>query len=214
MTLNHSAMTGLVCFHVSPQTQNVSASDHMKIDMQILHGDAEHRVKVRALPINYLKGSWSEWSNTFSFTSPTGRNHLPHETRGKRLRVNVCPRMCPEVRQEGYILLVCLVSLLVVMVSAGFLWKNKYDRTGNVGRHTLHTFIFLLFCPQNIHLHVAKYPASQTHLGADLQTQQSEWIHSDSPPSAVLMLWKLHLLDLSSAGPQLVTNMFNQQLPD
>ncbi|XP_029025477.1 interleukin-7 receptor subunit alpha [Betta splendens] len=90
-----------ICTTGSEMTQNVSASDHMKIDMQSLHRDAEYRVRVRAIPINHLQGSWSEWSDTFSFTSPAAE------------------------RPDAYVLVLCLVSLVVVSVSAGFLWKNK-----------------------------------------------------------------------------------------
>ncbi|XP_026210448.1 interleukin-7 receptor subunit alpha isoform X2 [Anabas testudineus] len=101
-----------ICTTGSEMTQNLSASDSMKIDMKSIQRDAEYRVKVRAIPINYLQGSWSEWSETYSFITPAGvgEEKVKQQT---------------DERQKGYILIVCLVSSVVVAFSAVFLWKNK-----------------------------------------------------------------------------------------
>ncbi|XP_073333641.1 interleukin-7 receptor subunit alpha [Pagrus major] len=85
--------------------QNVSSSDHviLKIDMERLRSNATYQVKVRAIPQNFLQGSWSEWSETFSFSTAAGDNE----------------------HTETYTLIVCLVLLVVVTSSVVLFWKNK-----------------------------------------------------------------------------------------
>lgn len=46
----------------------------MKIDMEHLQKNTKYQVKVRAIPQEeYLQGTWSEWSETFSFVTPAGK---------------------------------------------------------------------------------------------------------------------------------------------
>ncbi|KAL7376413.1 hypothetical protein ABVT39_007741 [Epinephelus coioides] len=80
--------------------QNFS-SDTLKIDMQHLRKHTEYHVKVRALPVNGWQGTWSEWSETYSFFTPAGEE------------------------KQTYTLLLCFVVLLVVPLSVIFFWKNK-----------------------------------------------------------------------------------------
>lgn len=35
-----------------------------------LQSNTMYRVKVRAIPHKYLQGTWSDWSETFSFVTP------------------------------------------------------------------------------------------------------------------------------------------------
>lgn len=136
----------------------------MKIDMKSIQRNTEYRVKVRAIPINYLQGSWSEWSQTFSFKTPPGTNTsasthitLLQATKITTKLISVLSFFIfaeekvtkkTDERQKGYILIVCLVSLVVVVVSAVFLWKHKYDSAAflieNLWRYTLHILICLL----------------------------------------------------------------------
>lgn len=71
------------------QVQNVTSSDHvvMRIHTERLQTNTQYRVKVRALPVKHLQGTWSEWSDTVSFCSPAGESvrffkegtgNLPH----------------------------------------------------------------------------------------------------------------------------------------
>ena len=59
---------------VWPQIHNISEKDHMKIDMEHLMVNTEYHVAVRAIPVNYLRGSWSEWSKTYIFSTHAGNN--------------------------------------------------------------------------------------------------------------------------------------------
>ncbi|KAM8827993.1 interleukin-7 receptor subunit alpha-like isoform 2-T2 [Spinachia spinachia] len=55
----------------SSTTQNASL-DCLRMDVQHLRPHAEYHVRARAVPTRGLRGSWSEWSETFSFFSPAG----------------------------------------------------------------------------------------------------------------------------------------------
>lgn len=61
---------------VRPQYQNISSSDHaiLKINMERLQSKAQYQVRVRAIPRpkSSLQGSWSDWSETFSFSTTAG----------------------------------------------------------------------------------------------------------------------------------------------
>ncbi|KAM8743350.1 interleukin-7 receptor subunit alpha isoform 1-T2 [Acanthopagrus schlegelii] len=85
--------------------QNISSSDHviLKIDMERLRSNAKYQVKVRAIPKSHLQGSWSEWSEMFSFSTVAGDSE----------------------HTETYTLIVCLVLLAVVTSSVVLFWKNK-----------------------------------------------------------------------------------------
>nr|XP_046231359.1 interleukin-7 receptor subunit alpha isoform X2 [Scatophagus argus] len=91
----------------SSTIQNISSSDHvvMKIDMQQLQKHTQYHVRVRAIPQKHLQGTWSEWSETFSFTTPADKQTNP--------------------RQELYTLSMCLVPLFVVTSAVVLFWKNK-----------------------------------------------------------------------------------------
>ncbi|XP_049909826.1 interleukin-7 receptor subunit alpha [Epinephelus moara] len=86
--------------------QNFS-SDTLKIDMQHLRRHTVYHVKVRALPVKVWQGTWSDWSETYSFFTPAGENKQR------------------DGRRETYTLLLCFVVLLVVPLSVIFFWKNK-----------------------------------------------------------------------------------------
>ncbi|KAK2818502.1 hypothetical protein Q5P01_024063 [Channa striata] len=94
----------------SDMTQNISGSDNIKISMDHLQWNARYYVRVQAIPVGgYLRGSWSEWSDTFTFDTPP-EVEVPNETKE---------------RQEVYILIVCLIGFVVVTSSVGFFSKNK-----------------------------------------------------------------------------------------
>ncbi|XP_069369840.1 interleukin-7 receptor subunit alpha [Paralichthys olivaceus] len=86
-------------------TRNISSEGGMKIDMEHLRKNTEYHVIVRAIPVKLLKGSWSEWSDKFSFCTPAGQEAVDS--------------------WEMYKLMLCLILLVVVIVPVVFLWKNK-----------------------------------------------------------------------------------------
>ncbi|GLD56866.1 interleukin-7 receptor subunit alpha-like protein [Lates japonicus] len=90
--------------------QNVSSEDNMKIDMEHLWKNTEYHVTVRSIPVKHLQGSWSKWSQPYTFLTPPGEK-LPVET--------------SEQQETLYTLIVCLIALVVVIVSVVFFWKNK-----------------------------------------------------------------------------------------
>ncbi|XP_019737987.1 interleukin-7 receptor subunit alpha [Hippocampus comes] len=87
--------------------QNVSASDTMAIDMEHLQINLKYHVKVRAIPLVFLRGSWSEWSNALTFSIPDGRTQS-HE------REKVTTK-----------LIACFLSLVVLTSTLGYVWKKK-----------------------------------------------------------------------------------------
>ncbi|XP_070781214.1 interleukin-7 receptor subunit alpha [Enoplosus armatus] len=93
----------------SSMIQNISSSDIMIIDMEHLQKSTEYHVKVRAIPLIYLQGTWSEWSDTFTFFTPA-EEKVQKQT---------------DDRREAFTLIVCLVPLVVVTSSVVFFWKNK-----------------------------------------------------------------------------------------
>lgn len=56
----------------SLQIQNISSMDTMTIDMEHLHSNTLYFIRVRAIPDKFFKGSWSDWSETFNFSTPGG----------------------------------------------------------------------------------------------------------------------------------------------
>ncbi|XP_034534234.1 interleukin-7 receptor subunit alpha-like [Notolabrus celidotus] len=85
--------------------QNVSSSDTLKVDMEHLQTDTRYHVRVRSIPLKYLQGTWSEWSQTFTFVTPDGQK--------------------PDGWRQTYTLTVGLVVLLVLTSCAVFFWKKK-----------------------------------------------------------------------------------------
>ncbi|CAB1423352.1 unnamed protein product [Pleuronectes platessa] len=86
--------------------QNISSESSMKIDMEHLRKNTKYHVKVRSIPVKPLEGSWSEWSDTFSFYTPAGAQE-------------------PDDRQQMYKVMLGLIVLVVVSVTVVFLWKKK-----------------------------------------------------------------------------------------
>ncbi|TKS85115.1 Interleukin-7 receptor subunit alpha [Collichthys lucidus] len=84
----------------SSTVQNISQLS-LKIDMDHFEKNSEYHVKVRAIPQIYLQGTWSEWSQTYSFFTPAGNT------------------------QDNYTLIVCLVLLLALPTAGVLFWKNK-----------------------------------------------------------------------------------------
>ncbi|XP_041825990.1 interleukin-7 receptor subunit alpha [Melanotaenia boesemani] len=98
--------------HITPgveTTQNFSSQNFLKIDMQHLHKHSEYRVKVRAIPQKHFQGSWSEWSNTFSFVLPAVQNQDQMQ----------------EQQEIMYMLIVCIIFVLVVTSSVVAFWKKR-----------------------------------------------------------------------------------------
>ncbi|XP_054468948.1 interleukin-7 receptor subunit alpha [Anoplopoma fimbria] len=96
-------------------TQNVS-SEILEINMEHLKKHTKYHVKVRAIPMNGLQGFWSEWSETFNFSTPAAENQPD-------------PFISLSPAEEGTIqtdiLIVCLVILVVVPSSVVIFCKNK-----------------------------------------------------------------------------------------
>ncbi|TKS85116.1 Unconventional myosin-Vb [Collichthys lucidus] len=135
----------------SSTVQNISQLS-LKIDMDHFEKNSEYHVKVRAIPQIYLQGTWSEWSQTYSFFTPAGNT------------------------QDNYTLIVFLVLLLALPTAGVFFWKNKYDVSASCQElsesDVCRIFIFRL-SSQNIYEHVAEHPSPQTHTAADLQAGQT-----------------------------------------
>ncbi|KAM6902323.1 interleukin-7 receptor subunit alpha [Xenentodon cancila] len=86
--------------------QNISSKDYLQISMTHLRKDCKYGVRVRAIPQQFFQGTWSDWSETFSFVTPGAEGNLD------------------ERQVTAFILVMCLVS--VVVVSSIFVfWKNK-----------------------------------------------------------------------------------------
>ncbi|XP_038136468.1 interleukin-7 receptor subunit alpha [Cyprinodon tularosa] len=51
-------------------TQNISSQNFLPIDMQHLRQNSEYEVRVRAIPNRGWKGTWSEWSEVYTFEIP------------------------------------------------------------------------------------------------------------------------------------------------
>ncbi|XP_061774346.1 interleukin-7 receptor subunit alpha isoform X2 [Nerophis ophidion] len=88
--------------------ENVSSSDTMTINMEHLLKNRDYHVKVRAIPVVFLKGSWSEWSDPLDFFIPDVRvgNHKSEEL----------------VRS----LMACFVPLGVLAIFSVFFWKKIF----------------------------------------------------------------------------------------
>ncbi|XP_026153738.1 interleukin-7 receptor subunit alpha isoform X2 [Mastacembelus armatus] len=93
-----------ICTEGSEMTQNISSSDTMMIDMERLQKNTEYQVRVRAIPLIYLQGSWSKWSEPYSFFSP------PELSKGQRFL---------------YLLIMGLIFVVTLVSSVVVLCKNK-----------------------------------------------------------------------------------------
>ncbi|XP_061589505.1 interleukin-7 receptor subunit alpha isoform X2 [Cololabis saira] len=85
--------------------QNISSKDYLQISMTHLCKHCKYGVRVRAIPQGYFQGTWSDWSETFSFVTPGEGNF-------------------DERQVTAFILVMCLVSVVVVFSILVF-WKNK-----------------------------------------------------------------------------------------
>ncbi|KAM6975455.1 interleukin-7 receptor subunit alpha-like [Tautogolabrus adspersus] len=94
----------------SSMIQNVSSSDTLKVNMQHLTTNTQYHVRVRAIPLGHLQGTWSEWSDSFPFFTPD---------------VVLEQRVHKQTDVSTLRLTVCLVMLLLVTSCVVFFWKNK-----------------------------------------------------------------------------------------
>ncbi|XP_058472584.1 interleukin-7 receptor subunit alpha-like isoform X2 [Solea solea] len=92
----------------APLIQNMTSETNMKIDMQHLRRNTKYHVKVRAIPVKLLKGFWSEWSDTFTFITPTAAARDSNDS----WEVRSVPTLG-------------LVPLVAVIISVVFFWKKK-----------------------------------------------------------------------------------------
>lgn len=116
------------------QTQNMSSLDKivMRIDEAHLRKNTNYQVKVRAIPIESLQGTWSEWSEPYNFSTPPG----------KRKSINSASEQCDhdnkilsfpseniqiQILWEKNTFIVCLILILVVTSSVIVSLKHKYD---------------------------------------------------------------------------------------
>nr|XP_057938375.1 interleukin-7 receptor subunit alpha [Doryrhamphus excisus] len=88
--------------------ENVSSSDMMAVNMEHLLKNSKYHVKVRAIPLRYLKGSWSEWSYPFNFSIPDV--HPESDDREELMKR----------------LIVCLIPLAVLTLGFVFFWKKIF----------------------------------------------------------------------------------------
>lgn len=66
-----------VFFSLWPQIQNTSSQDFININMGYLKKGSKYYVKVRARTLpKIFQGTWSEWSETFTFLTPGKNNSL------------------------------------------------------------------------------------------------------------------------------------------
>uniref|UniRef100_A0A3Q3G062 Fibronectin type-III domain-containing protein n=1 Tax=Labrus bergylta TaxID=56723 RepID=A0A3Q3G062_9LABR len=94
----------------SSLTQNVSSSDTLKVNMQHLTLNTQYHVRVRAIPLGHLQGTWSEWSDSSPFFTPD---------------VVLEQRVHKQTDVSTLRLTVCLVVLLLVTSCVVFFWKIK-----------------------------------------------------------------------------------------
>ncbi|XP_077473573.1 interleukin-7 receptor subunit alpha [Stigmatopora argus] len=94
--------------------QNVSSSDRMAVDLEHFRKNSTYRVKVRAIPLIYFKGSWSEWSHAFTFFIPDVQTQSEEKVTPSRKLVTPTRK-----------LLVCLLALVVMISCFGIFWKKK-----------------------------------------------------------------------------------------
>ncbi|XP_054642509.1 interleukin-7 receptor subunit alpha [Dunckerocampus dactyliophorus] len=90
------------------QIENVSSSDTMTVNMEHLLKNSKYHVKVRAMPLRSLQGSWSEWSYAFNFSIPDVHSQRDYaEEMMKRL-------------------IVCFIPWAVLTLGFLFFWKKIF----------------------------------------------------------------------------------------
>ncbi|XP_028273154.1 interleukin-7 receptor subunit alpha [Parambassis ranga] len=93
----------------SDTTQNISSKDFLAVDIGHFQKHTEYHVRVRAIPQTF-QGSWSAWSDTFSFFPPAGEEVPTTE----------------DTQLPPYIRIVCLVSAVMMASSVVVVfWKKK-----------------------------------------------------------------------------------------
>lgn len=98
---------------VCAQTQNISSLDKivLRIDEAHLRKNTKYQVKVRAIPNNGFQGTWSEWSQPYSFSTAPGKK--------KKRKVNQ----------------LCRWSAMM-QITKFYLSHQKMSRSRSCGRHT------------------------------------------------------------------------------
>ncbi|XP_042365846.1 interleukin-7 receptor subunit alpha isoform X2 [Plectropomus leopardus] len=85
------------------------SGDTLRLGMDRLRGRSEYAAVVRSLPAKIYEGTWSEWSESFSFRTPPETTETPMDD-----------------GPETYKLMVCLVVLVLLPpASVLFFWKNR-----------------------------------------------------------------------------------------
>ncbi|KAM9338738.1 interleukin-7 receptor subunit alpha [Symphorus nematophorus] len=148
--------------------QNTSTLE-MKMNMDRLQKDAEYHVKVRAIPQNFLQGTWSSWSETFSFFTPPGEKEKVQKHADEQRDINT--------------LTVCLVLLVVVSSSAVFFWKNKiFSYMWPSIPHPKHTLMHI--CKPNKGLLLNFHPEVFSALRVDPMERAEEPPCEEAEPSS------------------------------
>lgn len=175
LTVDNQLFQLLIWTAGSTMTQNIS-SDVLQIYMEHLREHAEYHVRVRALPVQGMKGSWSDWSDTVTFFTPAGTYLLPEE--------KVRERRDKDERWETYTLIVCLAILVVVPSSVVFLLKNKIFRYMWPSiPHPKHTLVHI--CKPNKGLLLNLHPEVFSSLKVD-QTEKQPCEETDPSAGAEL----------------------------
>ncbi|KAM9840904.1 interleukin-7 receptor subunit alpha isoform 1-T1 [Aulostomus maculatus] len=88
-----------------------SSSETVDLDMNRLQRNTRYCARVRAILSKSLRGSWSRWSDTYTFVTPA------ENVRGRNPR--------DESREIMLLLTVCLLSAAMLTSIVVFMWTNK-----------------------------------------------------------------------------------------
>lgn len=104
----------------------------MRIDEAHLRKNTKYQVRVRAIPNGGIQGIWSEWSESYSFSTPPGKkvNQLCKRSdmmMKLKLLSFSSENIQIQILWETSTLIVCLIVILVVTFSVILSLKHKYD---------------------------------------------------------------------------------------
>ncbi|KAM8854207.1 interleukin-7 receptor subunit alpha [Synchiropus picturatus] len=94
---------------------NLTSPDTLALDRDHLKGDAQYHAKARSIPHGRLRGTWSDWSDTFTFYTAAH-----HSQSG--------PEPGPSGSGSWWPVLVCVALSLTTVLAIFLFWKQKVYR--------------------------------------------------------------------------------------
>nr|XP_020478107.1 interleukin-7 receptor subunit alpha isoform X3 [Monopterus albus]XP_020478108.1 interleukin-7 receptor subunit alpha isoform X3 [Monopterus albus]XP_020478109.1 interleukin-7 receptor subunit alpha isoform X3 [Monopterus albus]XP_020478110.1 interleukin-7 receptor subunit alpha isoform X3 [Monopterus albus] len=144
--------------------QNISSSDILRIDMERLQKNTEYQVRVRAIPHKFLQGSWSEWSESFSFFTPA-EGKVPEEGADRQV-----------------VLYISALCLFFVVTSAVVLCKNKvFTYMWPSIPHPKHTLVQICRPSKGLLLHFHPEVFSTLKVFPMEKPEEQLWEETDPP---------------------------------